>query len=543
MEKNSRKLVFFALFTIICYFALIWLMPYMDPDEARYVEIPREMMQLKHYIIPYLNYTVYLEKPPLYYWMNIISLKIFGFNDFAGRFWTVTISLLGIFLNYIFAKQISNKKVAFWSALVVASSLYYFIIGRLNLIDMTNAFFITMATYSGYFYLRNNKKAYLYLMYILMALGFLSKALIGIIFPFAILFLWSIFARQFKKFFKLFSPVGIVILLSIVLPWVIAAGNQLSDFYYYFFLKQEFLRYLEPLEHTQPIWTFIPVIILGFLPWVAFVFSIYKAYKAKGFREIQNKDLIFLLTFVGFIFVFYSLSQSKLVTYVAPLFLPGSIILGSLFSNIETIDKKDKYINLVLFSLLFIALIVFGLIQDVYMSLQKWYLLCTLPAIALIVLAILPFIIKDAKKTFISLFIAMMIFYNLAIIPTNAYTRYYKTTKQEAVFVNKIYKNGDILASYKLYRQSFNYYTRKRTVQVDSVNELGFGLRHLSKKNQEKWFPTVDQFKTVWNDNKRVILLIKTKEIPKFAQNYKHYFILLKKPYFSIISNMESKQN
>ncbi|HEX14263.1 MAG: hypothetical protein C0173_10030 [Desulfurella sp.] len=535
MEEKREKLIFYALFIIICYFALIWYMPYMDPDEARYVEIPREMIQLRHYVIPYLNYTVYLEKPPLYYWMNILALKIFGFNDFAGRFWTVTISLIGIFLNYKFAKKIINQKTAFWSSLILASSMYYFIIGRLNLIDTTNAFFITMSTYSGYLYLKTNKKYFVYLMYIGMALGFLSKALIGIIFPFAILFLWSIFAKQFKSFFRLISPIGIILLLALCLPWIYMAGQQVSDFYYYFFLKQEFLRYLEPLEHTQPIWTFIPVVIFGFLPWILFIFSMIKAYKISKFKGIQKDDLIFLLTFGGFIFVFYSLSQSKLVTYVAPLFFPLSIVLGNMFSNIKNIDKNDKYINLVMFSIFFVALIGFCFVQNVYMSLEKWFMLITPSAIVLIVLAILPFIVKDAKKTFLSIFFGIMIFYNLAIIPTAAYTIYYKTTKPVALFVNKIYKKGDLLGQYKLYRQSFNYYTQKRTIQIDSVNELGFGRSHLSPKEQEKWFPSIEQFKKVWDSDKRVILLIKTNQIPKFA--YKHYYILLKEPYFSIISN------
>lgn len=535
METQKKKLIFFALFTIVCYFALIWYMPYMDPDEARYVEIPREMMQLRHYIIPYLNYTVYLEKPPLYYWMNIIALKIFGFNDFAGRFWTVTISLIGVFLNYKFAKKLINQKTAFWSSLVLASSLYYFVIGRLNLIDMTNAFFIAMSTYAGYLYLKTNKRHFVYLMYAGMALGFLSKALIGIIFPFAILFLWSILARRFKSFFKLISPVGIAIMLALCLPWIYMAGKQLSDFYYYFFLKQEFLRYLEPLEHTQPIWTFIPVVIFGFLPWIVFVFSLFKAYKANKFHDIEKNDLIFLLTFVSFIFVFYSLSESKLVTYVAPLFFPAAIILGNLISKIDTINKKDKYVNLGLYSIFFVALIAFCFVQNVYMSKVTWFLLIAPTALILIALALWPFIAKDANKTFLGLFIGTLIFYNLAIIPTKIYTNYYKTTKPVALFVKKIYKKGDLLVSYKLYRQSFNYYTQQRTIQIDSINELGFGYRHLSPKQQEKWFPTIEQFSKVWDSNQRIILLIKTKEIPKFA--YKPYYILLEEPYFSILSN------
>ena len=535
METQKKKLIFYSLFIIICYFGLIWLMPYMDPDEARYIEIPREMMQLKQYIIPYLNYTVYLEKPPLYYWMNIIALKIFGFNDFAGRFWTVTISLIGIFLNYKFAKKIIDEKTAFWSSLILSSSLYYFVIGRLNLIDMTNAFFIAMSTYSGYLFLKEHKKYFLYLMYVGMVLGFLSKALIGIIFPFAILFLWSIFTKQFKSFFRLISPIGIIILLALCMPWIYMAGTQLSDFYYYFFLRQEFLRYLKPLEHTSPIWTFIPVVILGLLPWVIFVFSLIKTYKATKFKDIGKNDLIFLLTFVGFIFVFYSLSQSKLVTYVVPLFFPAAIILGNLFSKIDAIDKKDKCINLIIFSIFFVASVGFCFVQDVYMSKEKWFFLITPSAIVLIILGILPFIIKDAKKLFTGLFLGVLIFYNLAIIPTTNYTMYYKTTKPVALFVNKIYKKGDILASYKLYRQSFNYYTQKRTVQIDSINELGFGYKHLSPKEQETWFPSIEQFRIVWDSDRRVILLIKTKEIPKFA--YKHYYVLLKGPYFSILSN------
>ena len=537
LETNSGRLILYALFTVLCYYALSWFMPYLDPDEARYVEIPREMIQLKNYIIPHLNYVVYLEKPPLYYWMNVIALKIFGLSDFAGRFWTVFISLLGIFSNYYVAKKLINKKTAFWSAIILASCIYYFIIGRLNLIDTTNAFFIAMSTYSGYFYLKGRKKRFLYLMYAGMALGFLSKALIGIIFPFAILFLWAVFSKRFKEFFKLISPIGIAILLAMCLPWIYLASREVSDFLYYFFMRQQFLRYLEPLEHTQPVWTFIPVVIFGLFPWLLFPFSILKAYKINKFKEIQKPDLIFLIVFFLFIFVFYSLSHSKLVTYVVPLFFPTSILLGNIFSNIETIDKKDRYINLSFFLLLFITLIVFPFAQNVYTSLTKWFLLISFSEVSLIVLGVLPFLIKETKKVFISIFIVMMIFYNLLDFPIRSYTMFYKTTKPEALFVDKIYKNGDILASYRLYRQSFNYYTKKRVVLVDSINELGFGYRHLSKAQKEKYFPTIKQFKKMWNSNKTIFLLIKTKEIHRFSRIYHRYKLLLKEPHYSVLCN------
>ena len=67
-----------------------------EPDEARYGEIAREMLALRDYIVPHLNYVAYVEKPPLLYWVTAVSFRIFGINEFAARLIPAISAMLGL---------------------------------------------------------------------------------------------------------------------------------------------------------------------------------------------------------------------------------------------------------------------------------------------------------------------------------------------------------------------------------------------------------------------------------------------------------------
>src|SRR5512138_226349 len=82
------------------FFQFLGRIPLIDPDEGRYAEIPREMLERGDFITPYLNYVKYFEKPPLHYWLNAISFGIFGENEFAARFPGALMGLLTVLLTY-----------------------------------------------------------------------------------------------------------------------------------------------------------------------------------------------------------------------------------------------------------------------------------------------------------------------------------------------------------------------------------------------------------------------------------------------------------
>jgi len=211
-------------------------MPLMDPDESRYSEIADYMVDSGDYITPHLNHVVYLEKPPLTFWATAVAFKLFGENEFGARFFSALCAWGCILLSFAIGSFLYDEKTGLYSAAILSTFIYFFALGHMNILDIPLTFFICLAVWAGYRSVVENKpaKGWLYLLYIACALAFLTKGLIGIIFPFCNLVLWLLFSKRWADILKLFSPVGILLLAIITLPWIILAQRANSDFLWFF---------------------------------------------------------------------------------------------------------------------------------------------------------------------------------------------------------------------------------------------------------------------------------------------------------------------
>ena len=121
---------------------------FLDPDEGRYSEIAREMIESADYITPRLNYVKYFEKPILHYWLTVASFILFGQNEFAGRLTPVVLGLLGCAVTSLLAYIITkDKTTSFVSTMILSSSTLWFGISRINITDMTLTFFFTLSLF------------------------------------------------------------------------------------------------------------------------------------------------------------------------------------------------------------------------------------------------------------------------------------------------------------------------------------------------------------------------------------------------------------
>ena len=107
-----RDLLILAVVLGIPFFQYLGGLPLIDPDEGRYAEIPREMLERGDLITPMLNYVKYFEKPPLLYWLNAASLKVFGLNEFGARFPSALCGLLTVLATYIIARRLYRRRTA-----------------------------------------------------------------------------------------------------------------------------------------------------------------------------------------------------------------------------------------------------------------------------------------------------------------------------------------------------------------------------------------------------------------------------------------------
>jgi len=435
---------------VILYVATLHIMPLLDPDETRYSELADNMVDTGDYVTPRINHVIYLEKPPLDYWVTAVAFKVFGENEFSARFFPGICAWGCILLTFAMGSFLYNEKTGLYSAGVLSTFLYIYVLGRMDILDIPLAFFVCLATWAGYRYMVGNRavKGWLYLLYTASALAFLTKGLIGIIFPFAILILWLLISKRIWDIFKLFSPVGLLILIAMVSPWIILAQRANKDFLWFFFVHEHFLRYTTKIhERYQSILFYVPVVVLGVIPWAAYLIQAIRAKRAGLYNVVfKRTNLYFIVTWIVFIFAFFSVSSSKLVPYIAPIFLPVAVIFGHLFRGYDEqewqpirkmTDKFFHYLPIVLQALLFIALLLLPLFLKEHAELggdlviirpRNWIWLI-LPAIIIQLLMIfLPGMIKRRFNSgwFLTAYLLSVIFLASLIYPVSAFLTPYK---------------------------------------------------------------------------------------------------------------------
>ena len=330
---QKRYILF--LIPFILYIGLLGVLPQMEPDEARYSLIPSAMNQSGNYVTPQLKHIIYLEKPPLVYWATALSFKIFGENDFSARLFVGLCAWGCILLAYFIGKNIRDEKTGLYAAMLLTISTFPFVLGRINILDTPLTFFVCLSIWLGYLAVQKQKKYLFYLFYLACALGFLTKGIIGVVFPFGILIIWLIWAGRWRQIWKLFSPIGILLFLIVVCPWLIMAQKENPDFLVVFLCPRAFPAFHHKnARQDRAFYFYLPILVGGLIPWL---FYLIKAWKNKYIKESlfskdENKLLIvwFLL-----IFIFYSVSSSKLATYIAPVFLPIALFAGCIFKKYE----------------------------------------------------------------------------------------------------------------------------------------------------------------------------------------------------------------
>ncbi|CAN5237865.1 glycosyltransferase family 39 protein [soil metagenome] len=333
----SDLLILTALF--VCIFGFMLGSRYLGvPDEARYSEIPREMVATADYVVPRLNGIVYFEKPVLFYWMQAAAINMFGYNEWALRLPTALMALLGCLLTYLAGRTLYDRRTGFLASIILSTALLYFAMAHIITLDMTVSVLLTGALFTFLLGIRSQpgarRRNYLLAMYVFAALATLTKGLIGILFPGMIIGAWILLTQQWRLLKSVYLGTGALLFLAITLPWHILVQKAHPGFFDFYFIKQHFLRYFTLAENRyQPIWWFVPVTLLGFFPWVAFLFQAIKQSVPTGLKVLQNPLSVaatnsFLLLWVAIIFIFYSFSDSKLVPYILPIFPPMAILVA-----------------------------------------------------------------------------------------------------------------------------------------------------------------------------------------------------------------------
>jgi 4-amino-4-deoxy-L-arabinose transferase-like glycosyltransferase len=526
--KDWKKILILWIVPLILYVGTLPFLPLMEPDEGRYSGIPAEMIATGDYITPHLKGVVYFEKPPLMYWATALSFHIFGQNEFASRLPVALCAWGLILLAWRMGLYFHDPRTGLYAAAVLTTCLFHAAIGRINILDMPLAFFVCTAVWAGFRFFSGERyhKGWLCLFFFLSGLAFMTKGLIGIVFPAGVVGLWLVLSRRWRDILRFFSPVGIAIFLLVTLPWLLLVQERNPDFFRFFFIQEHFLRYTTKFhQRHEPFWFFLPILVGGIIPWLGFLPAVACGFRRKWQQAFGREEKRLLLTWFGFILVFFSISSSKLVPYVAPLFPPLAVFLGRLFlvsEEDETVAEGWKVRGPVILQsvLLGAALFVPAFLPERGVPLGDWVLWIAPPLVLVILLAILPVRLRHPERIsrFLGIYlISAMLFLSL-VFPAGRFLTPYKSAWPVVQAIPQYLPAGQKLYQFRINLYGIDFYTGMRTPVVDEVGELFYGALKISEDERKKWFLMFFEFFRFYRQGHEIYLVTEDRENVDFIR-------------------------
>ncbi len=515
----------------LVFFSLLASRPLLTPDEGRYAEIGREMAARGDYITPYLNGIKYFEKPVLFYWLGAFAIKLGGVTIFAVRAINAIIGMLGCLLTYTAGRLLYGRAAGLLASLVLSTSTLYFVMSHMVSLDLPVTVFISASLFGIILATQSESPTacrwYLWGAAAAAALAVLTKGLIGIVFPGMITFVWMLVMNEWRQLKRLPLLSALVIFIVIAAPWHIAVNHDNPEFFQFYFIEQQFLRYTTlNIGHYQPAWFFIPVFFASFFPWIAFLPQMISASLPKQLAERKSyASEIFLLLAALLVFVFFSFSKSKLIPYILPIFPPLALLMGRyLAAQLKQASRgfMAGLIVLMLFSIVLVKYL-WTLHITVMNPLQAMFYLRASLAGLLVTSVLALLALRYATKTALAFVIAGAIWF---LILGHASVQFIdtRTVQPLAVTLNTLLKPNDEVVTYNQYYQDLPFYIQKRVTILNWRNELTFGMSH---QNTDAWMITTPTFLKRWKSAQRIYMIMSVSEYKRFHEIYPHERILV----------------
>ena len=458
-------------------------------DEGRYAEIPREMIVSGDWVTPRLNGVVYFEKPPLVYWVVASSMSLFGQNEWAVRAVPALFALGGVLLTYAAARRLHGRDAGVISAVVLGTSLLYFALAHIVLLDMAMAVLMSATLFCFILGVRESpgwrRRWFFYGLYVSAALATLTKGLIGFLVTGAVMFLWLLVFNQWKRLRPLYLPTGLLLFLAVAGPWHVLAALHNETWAYRYFVFEHWLRFTTPAaSRPGPWYYYIGVILAGLIPWVGFLWPALREGLRGGWAARDKQaDRWFLVTWVVFIFLFFSKSHSKLVPYILPVFPALAVLIGAWLAQVRAAGNPAQLrLGLRVFSfisgMLALALCMVVLRPTLVRGLDPSQALVLRPIAFLMagalvaggILAPAFARLRGVGVALTTLVVAMMVFQAVLLFAAPVLNK--PSSKALALMVKAEAQPGDRVVHYHAFFHEFTFYAGRVVDLVDYKDEI-----------------------------------------------------------------------
>ena len=486
-------------------------------DEGRYAEMAREMLVTGDWVPPRYNGYKYFEKPPLQVWATAAIFQVVGIGDWQARLWTALTGFLTILAIGFTGTRIYNARAGWLAAVVLASSPMWVISGHFNSLDMGLSAFLVAALCSLLLAQTSHNKSscrnWMWACWVFMALATLSKGVIGAAIPAMVFVAYSISTWDWKIWTRLRLFSGAIVFLLITAPWFILVAQRNPEFLEFFFIHEHLQRFTQDAHsRTGPIYYFVPLLLIGIIPWVLQIpGALVQAWQERR-REFSSGWL--LVCWFVVIFAFFSMSRSKLPGYIIPIFPALALLIGHRldrllgYSNSLGMPWKLQTLGFTLLGgigFFFLAEIGKQARPDEIEAYAQYTYWVIAALIALISFSL--FAIVQSKRNGLQSIVSFACgFFLCAMIAGTGHETLGRAvsgidlvSRVKASIPEKVN-----FYSVRLLDHTVPFYLGRTMIMVESPDELEFGV------NQEPnlWLPTLDAFISRWKEDQNAYAIM-----------------------------------
>lgn len=356
-KRVTAILVFFA--ALIFYLGFNAYIPVTDPVESNYALTAKEMLLSGDWLSPRIYGHYWFDKPIMIYWLIALSFKIFGITDFAARLPAALFSAGSVTLIYWFGQKLFNdRKAALLSALVLGTSLEFWVLAKMIITDAVLFFFTSVSLATLYLGLRNNGIIWYVIAYGAAGMAVLTKGPVGLVLPGIIVISYIVLTRQWQLIKKMFLLPGFLVFLLVAGPWYLKMYQLHGSAFVDTFLGLHNYVRATVSEHPADnvFYYYLVLFPISLLPWTGILLK----YRSILGQEIKSTHLVYLGIWPIIIIVFYSLMATKYLTYVFPASFPVALLIGYTLRKMQGLQERKNWWYLSLPALVLVLIISIG---------------------------------------------------------------------------------------------------------------------------------------------------------------------------------------
>ena len=559
MDRSSTKRIWWLLIAVaVIWFSNLEYRKLIKPDEGRYAEVPREMVASGDWVTPRLNGLKYFEKPPLQYWTTAAAYEVFGEHQWTSRLWTALTGFGGILLVWFAGLRLFGREAANYAAILLGSSMLYALMAHINTLDMGVTFFITLGIVSlllGQSQTDKNKQRnWMVLAWASLGLAVLSKGLMGLVLPGAALFLYMVVQRDFSVLKRMHWLPGLAVFLLVTVPWFYLVMKANPEFFQKFFIYEHFTRFTtKELGRYQPWYYFIPILLAGMLPWTVLMFdTLLRSWRTSGLPDADSRGRAFnaarfLLVWAVFIYLFFTVSGSKLPSYLLPMFPALALLMGRQLAEMNTRRLFWQIAPMLPLLLLAASFAPFtSRLADTPLQLQgysayAWWLTVAalvwlLGVIAALVLLSRPKSVPPGARD--HKFAAVLVLAISTLLAAQLGTSGYNTIARErsayyiAEAIRPYVKADEPLYSVDTYEQTLPFYLKRTFTLVQYQDEMAFGIM----QEPQRYIPDYASFAKVWQAQPEALAIMPVWTYARLKQLRLDMKIIYEDPQYIVVN-------